>query len=241
MGIAMATGTTTIALRSAHEAVNVLGLVGLVIGSTMPYFAATVGRSKMSPLARRGVLTGVIAAMASGIAITAASLAADAPTIAAAGLMVYALSIGGVVRVLPSLTRRQMRWAGPRLLALWTGAAWWIVGVVAVSADLAAGDPPFAQRWLLVIVLGGYVQILWGSLAYLLPMLRGGGPDHLSAGFATTRSWIGFGAANLTALAIATALPRSVSYATGAVWALDTAWRLGRVGTRRADRPQSGA
>ena len=40
------------------------------------------------------------------------------------------------------------------------------------------------------LVLGGYVQILVASLAYLAPVLRGGGHVRLSAGFATTRSWL---------------------------------------------------
>lgn len=38
-----------------------------------------------------------------------------------------------------------------------------------------------------VLVVGGFAQILVASLAYPGPVLRGGGHQRLSAGFATTR------------------------------------------------------
>ena len=43
-------------------------------------------------------------------------------------------------------------------------------------------------RALQVLVVGGFAQIIVGSLAYLGPVLRGGGHVRLSDGFATTRS-----------------------------------------------------
>ncbi|MGD9997522.1 MAG: hypothetical protein AB7R77_17980 [Ilumatobacteraceae bacterium] len=236
VGIAIATGGATAGLRSAHVTLNLLGLIGLVVAATMPYFAATVGRSKMSRWARSGVIGVVLSIMVGGLALAAGALGGGAPELAAWGFGAYVAGIGGVLVVLPRPTRRQLRWAGPRLVALWAGALWWAVAVAATGAEAADGHDVLAGRWLVVLVLGGYLQILWGSLAYVLPMLRGGGPDHLAAGFAMTRSWVGFAAANLTALAAATAAPDRVTWFAGAVWVLDTAWRLGRVGTRRTER-----
>lgn len=238
IGIAMAVDAPTAALRDAHATANLLGLVGLVVASTMPYFAATVGRSKMSRLARPRALVSLIATMGAGLAVAATALAGDSGGVAAWGFAAYVACIVGVMYVLPRPTRRQLTWAGPRVVALWSGACWWAVGVAATAVDAARGYPVFTGRWLGVVVVGGYLQILWGSLAYVLPMLRGGGHERLSAGFATTRSWPGLVAANLTALSIALAAPTPLPQLVGAAWAVDTAWRLARVGTRRADRTE---
>src|SRR5699024_3315354 len=79
---------------------------------------------------------------------------------------------------------------GPRLIGLWAGGAWWVIAVTATAIRSLDGHLPLTGRWLVVLLVGGYAQILWASLAYILPMLRGGGHEMLSRGFATTRSWI---------------------------------------------------
>ncbi|HEY9556151.1 MAG TPA: hypothetical protein VIR58_05420, partial [Acidimicrobiales bacterium] len=43
VGIVMAVDGPTVGRRATHVTLNVLGLVGLVAGATMPFFAATVG------------------------------------------------------------------------------------------------------------------------------------------------------------------------------------------------------
>jgi nitrite reductase (NO-forming) len=241
LGVVMATAAPSAAMRAAHVATNVLGLVGLVIAGTMPFFAATVGRSRMSPRARRGSLALTLGWMVSGLAVAVAGLAVASGTVAAAGLAGYALGICGVLWLLPRPTRRQLRWAGPRLLALWAGGCWWAIGVAGTAVDAATLDQvAFGGPWVLVVVLGGYAQILWGSLSYLMPMLRGGGPERLSEGFASTRSWLGFAAANVAAASVAASLPAALTSAALAVWVLDSAWRAARVGTVRASRPTEG-
>ena len=162
---------------------------------------------------------------------------AERGSLAAVGLTGYALGVVAVMALLPHPTRRQLLWAGPRVLALWTGGAWWAVAVAASAVDAASDHSVFGGRWLVVLVIGGYAQILWGSLAYLLPMLRGGGHQLLGEGFATTRSWVGLAAANAAALSAALALPTPITIAAVAVWVLDGAWRAARVGTTRATRP----
>jgi nitrite reductase (NO-forming) len=234
MGIALAVRGGSAHLRDAHIAVNALGLVGLVIVGTLPFFAATVGRSKMSPRARPRRLAALVACQVTAVALGAIGLATAMPALAAFALATYAGGILATLAFVPRPTRRQLRWAGPRLIALWAGCGWWAfaVGALAVSASTgrAFGDAP----WLVVLVVAGYAQILWGALAYLLPVLRGGGHEHLAAGFATTRSWLGLGTANVAGVALALDAP-TVAAAAVAVWAADTAIRVALV---RGNRTQ---
>ena len=237
IGAWMAVGTPPEMARAAHVATNLLGLVGLVVGGTMPFFAATVGRTRMAPRAgaRRLVLTLCWQVATRLLAVVA--LWADAARLAAVGLGGYAVGVVGVMASLPRPNLRQWRWAGPRLVALWAGALWWATAVAATTVDAASGRVVFGDRWLVVLVVAGYAQILWGSLAYLLPMLRGGGPARLAEGFAATRSWLGLAAVNVAGLSAATAQPAAVTTVAIATWVIDSAWRTARVGTSRAARP----
>jgi hypothetical protein len=74
------------------------------------------------------------------------------------------------------------------------------------------------------LTVGGYAQILAASLAYLGPVLRAGGHERLTAGFAVTASWWGLVAGNATAVAIVTG-HTPVAAVLMATWVLDTAWR----------------
>jgi nitrite reductase (NO-forming) len=230
LGVTMAVDAPTAGLRAAHVTLNVLGLVGLVVGGTLPFFAATVGRSRMAPHATRARLLGVLAWQVAVLATATIGLAADVRTLAAGGLGAYAAGIGATLWLLPRPTRRQLRWAGPRLVALWAGCLWWAAAVAATAVAIARGNASvFGGRWLLVLVVGGFAQILWGSLAYLLPMLRGGGHELLGRGFAATRSWLALAAANVAAVALAANLP-ALATAGVIVWVLDSATRAVRVG-----------
>lgn len=236
LGAAMRIGAFSATGRPVHVTLNLLGLVGLVVAGTMPFFAATVVRSKMSPRAtpRRHLLT--VAAQGVALVVTAAALAGKQPALASVGFLGYAVGIVAVLDALPRPTRRQLDWAGPRLVALWAGGLWWVTAVVATAVDAAGDRDVVTGRWVAVLVVAGYGQILWGSLAYLLPMLRGGGHERLGEGFAATRSWIGLAAVNIAGLAAALALPTIVTVAV-VVWVIDGAWRTARVGTTRAPRP----
>lgn len=237
LGAWMAVGTPSATTRGAHVTLNVLGLVGLVVGGTLPFFAATVGRTKMAShaSARRLVLS--LCWQAATVLLAVVALSAGATALAGVGFGGYALGILAILESLPRPTRRQLQWAGPRLLALWAGGLWWAAAVVATAVDATAGRAVLGDRWLVVLVVAGYAQILWGSLAYLLPMLRGGGHERLAEGFASTRSWLGLGAVNAAGFSAATAQPSAVTAVAIAAWVLDSAWRAARVGTTRATRP----
>ncbi len=236
LGLTMALTEVTTSLRSAHVAANVLGLVGLTIAGTLPYFASTVGRSKMNKRATDGRLRLTLAWQSLMVAVTVAALAGDIDGIAAAGLAGYGLGLILTLAWMPALAKRQFEWAGPRLIALWTGCGWWIAATAATAFRVGDGQPAFADDWVVVLAVAGYGQIMWGSLAYLLPMLRGGGHELLGEGFAATRSWLGLVAANVAGFAIAFSCS-SLAATAVAVWVTDSAVRAARVGTRRADRP----
>ena len=237
VGIHMVTDVARPDLRAAHATLNLLGFVGMVVGTTLPFFGSTVGRSKMSHRVTNARLGVVFAAQWGAAVLAAVGILAENRNATLVGLGAYGYGILVILVFMPKMTQRQFKWAGPRMLALWVGALWWCVGVLASAYEVAVDDRlPFTGRWLLVVVVGGYVQVVWGALAYLLPMLRGGGHENLSRGFATTRSWVGFGAVNVAGLALALALNRLAAIDL-VVLVGDTAWRLGRVGLRRLPRP----
>lgn len=237
LGAWMAVASPSETMRAAHVTINVLGLVGLVVGGTMPFFAPTVGRSRMAPHAGRRRLFLSLCWLAATLLIAVLAMSSDAPVLAGIGLGGYALGVVAMLESLPRPTRRHLQWAGPRLLALWAGGLWWASAVGATAVDATTGRVVFGDRWLIVLVVAGYAQILWGSLAYLLPMLRGGGHERLAEGFASTRSWLGFAAANVAGVCAATAQPAAVTAAAVAVWVFDSACRAAHVGTTRAARP----
>lgn len=232
----MALTAVTPALRDAHVAANLLGLVGLTVVGTLPYFAGTVVRARMSPRATRGRLLAATAWQASAVTLCAVALAGGWRPWATVPLVGVALGIVAVLALLPRPTRRQLRWAGPRVVALWLACGWWVLAVGLAAVRTATDRPAFTSQVLALLVVAAYGQLLWASLSYLLPMLRGGGHERLSDGFATTRSWAGLFAVNLAGVALVAGTD-PVALAAGSVWVFDAAWRGARVGIARHHRP----
>ena len=199
LGASLVTGHAGV--RDAHVVLNLLGFVGLVIAGTLPTFAATQLRMKLAAGATARRLGGNLAWLGSALVVAAAGELVDAPMGAGAGLLAYAGGLVHLVTALPRPGRKQLAWAGPRVALLGAGLLWWVATVVVAATRVLAGEPAFAEPLVVTLVVGGYAQILLGSLAYLGPVLRGGGHRHLSAGFATTRSWVAVAAANLGAVA----------------------------------------
>jgi nitrite reductase (NO-forming) len=229
MGAVLAWGRGPAGLRDAHVTLNLLGLVGLVVAGTLPFFAATAGRTRMAARARPARLAAATGTLVAAVALTATGALLGSHPVTVAGLVAYAVGIVAVLSTLPRAQRRQARWAGPRLAALWVGALWWALAVVATAIGVARGSTGLlADRWVLVLVVAGYGQILWGALAYLLPMLRGGGHERLAEGFAATRSWVGFAAVNVAGGALALGVP-AVAPVALAVLVVDGAVRTVRL------------
>jgi hypothetical protein len=226
LGIGLACGVVSGAsatrVRSAHVLFNLLGLVGLVVGGTLPFFVATQAKMRMSVhRARQRV---ALVAMAGGTAGAGAAILAGAPRLAGVGLCLYLVGLARLAGALPRPGRRQLAWAGPRLVQLGAGLAWW-AGAVAVAAALAlAGRPAMPGRVVLGLVIGGYAQILAASLAYLGPVLAAGGHERLAAGFAAAGSRLGLVAGNVAAVAAVSGKGR-VAGAAVAIWCADTVAR----------------
>lgn len=236
LGVDMAVNGATPTLRAAHVVANLLGLVGLTIGGTLPFFAGTVGRSRMAKRTTTPRLLATISWQVVMLGGSVIALATGAAGWAATGLAGYAVGIVVALVWMPVPTSRQLEWAGPRLYALWAGGLWWCGAVTATALEALDDQVILSGKWLLVLAIAGYCQIAWGSLAYLLPMLRGGGPKRLGEGFAATRSWLGFAAVNLAGAALV--LDRSqIAAAAVVIWVLDGAVRVARVGTTRHQRP----
>lgn len=231
LGLIMAIDAIELGPRGAHVALNLLGLVGLVIGGTVPTFVATVGRSRMSRRAtprRHGLL---LAWQVLSLTAIATGAVTETSSLTSAGLVAHAAGVAGLLTQLPTPSLSRFGWAGPRLVGIWAGLGWWVVALVGASTSSRHGAP-LSGDWLVVLVVGAYAQILWASLSYLVPMLRGGGHRMLTRGFATTRSWTGFALANAAAVAAAIGSARALGVAATA-WALDALWRFGSVARRR--------
>jgi nitrite reductase (NO-forming) len=181
-GAALATGRGPAGGRDDHVALNLLGLVGLMVGGTAPNLAATIARTRTSTHATAGRR----AALLGWQLVSLAAVVAGAEAI---GLAAYGAGIAALVLLLPRPDGRQLAWAGPRLVAFHAALLWWLAAVVGASARAAAGMEPLGGRPLLVLVLAAYAQLLWASAAYLVPVVRAGGHERLAAGFARTGSW----------------------------------------------------
>ncbi|MEO6122631.1 MAG: hypothetical protein ABIR32_02900 [Ilumatobacteraceae bacterium] len=229
VGIVLGTGRAGIRagdLRDVHLIINIFGLIGLAIAGTLPYFAATQVRTKMSRWATPRAMRATLLALAAATAVAAAGEFWDSPRIVGFGLVSYALGLLSVVAMLPIYKVSRLTWGGPRVLQLLSGIAWWVAMTIALAVARLNGDD---DRVILQgLVVGGFAQILVASLAYLGPVLRGGGHRRLTAGFAITRSWISLVAGNAAALG-ALVGRASIFVVALTVWFVDTAVRAVRL------------
>lgn len=235
LGLAMVVGGD--GLRAAHLAANLLGLVGLVVLGTLPTFVATTARMRTS--ARLD--SGATLPLRIGVGATAMlviALAFNADVIAAAGLAGWVVALVLVVRVLPRPGMKQLRWAGPRLVGIGCAIAW-IAAALAVSAELVVtGREPFPPPVLGALAVGGFGQLVWAALCYLVPVLRGGGHEVLGRSFAATRSPLGLLAVNVAAALLAAGRPVGAAFV-GTLTVADTVVRFVKVAEVRSWRPRS--
>lgn len=188
--------------REAHVTLMTLGLVGLVVAGTLPFFTATQARMKMSRRATARRLRTSLVGLTGSLGLIVGAASAAKPVVTGVGLLSYAGSLGYLTTLLPRPGRKQLRWAGPRIAQLVLGVVWWVAVVVAEGLRSMLGDRIFGERSLAVLALGGYLQVLLGSLAYLAPVLVGGGHERLGSGLRATRSWPSLIGANTAAIAV---------------------------------------
>ena len=219
-------GTHYLGLRGAHLTLNVFGFVGLVIAGTLPYFSATQARSKMSPSATPAALRVTFAVLTAATGVAAVGHLAERSGVVAVGLITYTVGLLAIATMLPIYSRSRLRWAGARLVQLAAGVAWWAAMTIALALATIreTNDRPILHA----LVIGGFGQILVASLAYLGPVLRGGGHRRLTAGFAITRSWVSLAAGNFAAIAALVGHGPTLAVVV-AIWLADITTRAGRL------------
>lgn len=223
LGIALATGgAATVEARHAHIALNVFGMVGLVVAATLPTFVATQVRAKVSPRATAGRQRAIVASLGAAVLVAVGGVVTGVQVIAAVGFGAYAVSAATTVILLPRLGAKQRRWAGPRLYQLLAGVAWWVVGAAWAGA-WSLGIAEVDRLWL-VVGVGGYAQLVVASLAYLGPIIRGRDGISQPRAFRITRSWIALVAGNVLAVALLLGAGPVAAIA-AAVWGLDVVAR----------------
>jgi len=228
LGGLLATGHGAEALWRVHPVVMLWGFIGTVVVATLPTFAATTLRMKPSPLLTQQRLGVAVATFVCGLVVAVTGGAVDRSALGAVGLGLAALGLATSWLLMPRPDRRAFDYAGPRGLGIAAGALWWVVVTGWVSAEVGGGTWPTAGPALAALLVGGLAQMLWAGIAYLAPVLRAGGPERLSAGFALMRSWIGLIALNAAGVAVAVGSGVAAAVLVG-VAALDTAWRVARL------------
>lgn len=183
-GALMLVGSHSPRLLLFHVHVNVLGWVTLTVLGTLLTLWPTVLRTRM---AGGGVRAAKIALpmAAGGLVLLSVGVLAWWPLLAAAGLVVFFVAV--VVTAVPAATAARRR--VPQSFAAWSIAAaigWLLVALgVDVATLLGARSPEFAAAGfgaVLVPLLAGFAaQVLLGALAYLLPVVLGGGPAAVRA------------------------------------------------------------
>jgi hypothetical protein len=167
-----------------HAHVNLLGWVLLTVLGTLLTLWPTVLRTRMADGATRASGRALPVCLA-GLVAVATGVLAWWPVLATVGLGLLA---GGVLMVaLPGVAEARAR--PPVSFAAWSIAASvaWLLVALAVDAQvvLTAADPRAAADGLDLVLpplLVGFVaQVLVGALAYLLPMVLGGGPTPVRA------------------------------------------------------------
>lgn len=217
-------------IRGVHLSANALGLVGIVIVSTLPFFLATQARMKMAreatPVRIRTVI--IAAGVATAVALTG-WLVRSAVT-AAIGFWAYAVVLVVAIWLFPRIKRKQFDWAGPRLAQLAAGYLWWFAALVTLgirTLDEGVGDQSLLVRLVALMAIGGFAQIVSASIYYFVPVIMAGNRKP-GEGLKLTKSWVSFAAGNIAAVGIAAGV--GMITATGLLlWLIDTAYRVGLV------------
>jgi hypothetical protein len=208
LGTGVLTGTWYGAGRVAHLHINILGWAGLTLLATLVFFGPTMLRTRIEDGAddaaaaalRTGATTltvAVLLLLATGVGGGAATALRVA---AAAGLGVYAWAVTVVcVPVLRVAARAKPSATRPPLLA---SCAWFVAVAWIDVAVIATGHLPLLDALGLAALIGVLGQAIATALTYVAPALRG-----------RTNTQRG----QLTARMARGAMPRTITYNTGAV------------------------
>jgi nitrite reductase (NO-forming) len=203
LGVAMARGGLTDEGHAralvAHTVLTMLGWVGLTVVGTLVTLWPTMLRTRMAADSERAARRG-LRVLVAGLVTSAGGGLVGLRLLAAAGLVLYVVGMVVVARPQVEEARRRAPDGFPEASVL-AGAAW-LAGscaALAVGVATAADWEQAAERAGLVtapLLVGFAAQVLVGSLAFLAPVVLGGGPGVLRA---TSREMRRAGPARLTA------------------------------------------
>ena len=188
----------------AHEAVNVLGFVGVTVVGTLITFWPTMLRTKMVENAL-GISVRALQLMIAGVLVTALSAifggVPGARFAAGAGLLIYCAGLLMVAVVMVRTMRTKRPGEFPPM-SVGAGFIWLVLGVLATAFMVLS--TPFAELDMRavtpVFVAGFLLQVLLGAMSYLLPQRMGGGPAVVRA---SNKEFSRFAAARVTAVNLA--------------------------------------
>lgn len=154
--------------RLVHVHLNLVGLVGLTIIGTLPTLLPTTAHSPA--VSGREALGAWWLALAGTVAIAAGLFE---PRLAGVGTLGIALAglliLAGVLVKLWSKGSKKITF-----VQITVGTVWLLGWAVADGLAVTAGEPMVHfSGWTGAVVLAGVGQVLAGSLAYLVPVLRG--------------------------------------------------------------------
>ena len=219
-------GLAHLNVRTAHMHLNLVGLIGFTIFGTLPTLLPTTAHHRMVSGSEGriafGLCVGSVAAMVAGIVAGPRLVGAGCALAAVAGVTI-------LVGIVSRLGLRRMLGSGFPGLLIATGTMW-IIGWCANQAVVLAQGNHTVYAGATVLGVGGVALVLFGSLAYLIPVLSAAGKTPGDTVPVMHRHGklrvIG---ANLVLAAAAFGLPRSILVGVTAVWLIDFGVRVGRV------------
>ncbi|MCV7151046.1 multicopper oxidase domain-containing protein [Mycolicibacterium pyrenivorans] len=188
LGVAMANsalpGILAERFRTAHTVLNLFGWVGLTVLGTLVTLWPTMLRTRLADGVERAARRGLPALVLS-LAIAVAGAILGSAQIIGAGALGFLASVGFVLWPHIDEVRRKRPADFPTLSVL-CGVAWLLgslayltVGLLTAPNWIAASDRASAAGP--ALLAGFLVQVLFGSLAYLVPMVMGGRASALAA------------------------------------------------------------
>jgi nitrite reductase (NO-forming) len=222
MGMEIA-GAQYVRMRIVHGHLNLVGFIGFTIIGTLPTILPTFAHHRAVSGSEAKVAW--VLAIGAGAAMTAGLLLGEPAvgfgTLLAAGALLTILT-GVVVRLAKTGLRGGLPYFQVVAGSAWL-ATWAVVDATRLFTDQSV--PPF-DTWIAAAVIAGVGQVLFGSLAYLLPVLLGPGP-RLTRNFERMDShrWLPLTALNGAAVALIAQVP-NVPLILLAVWLVDLVRRL---------------
>lgn len=171
-------------LLLAHEAVNLIGFLGLAASGTLITMFPALWRTRMSP---RSHPKASLVTQLAGIAVTTAGALAGVNWAASAGLAIIAA--GWIIAAVPWAHNVIAVAKDPRdrlsYPALSVAAAVaWLIGTLIVASAMALDDGFVMSALTLPLLIGFGAQLLIGVMSQLLPATIGGGAGPVGAGMA---------------------------------------------------------